>query len=97
MDRQRVAKEAIANFDKVHPNSSLEAKNFYIAGWLDGLEKFASLVKRMREAQQDTSTMRRIAYKWTVDDHYKYNDLLNEEIRLMSEVDEYLKKIEENV
>lgn len=82
MDRQKVAKEAITNFDKVHPNSSLEAKNFYIAGWLDGLEEFVSLVKRMREAQKELDTC-------SIGD---YGFMQHCAVQLESEVDELLKK-----
>ena len=82
MDRQKVAKEAIANFDKSHPHSSSEAKNFYIAGWLDGVQRFYSLVKRMREAQNNSP------YKYLT-----YCNNIEELRRLESEVDEYLKKM----
>ena len=84
MDRQKVAKEAIANFDKAHPNSSLEAKNFYIAGWLDGLEEFVSLVKRMREAQK----------QWKDGDPFDgaEMELAKRMQETEKEVDEYLKE-----
>ena len=88
MDRQKVAKEAIANFDKVHPNSSLEAKNFYIAGWLDGLEEFVSIVKRMREAQNRVDML-------AGGEDIEFVDMLCIEQREAErEVDEYLKKME---
>ena len=90
MDRQKVAKEAIANFDKSHPHSSSEAKNFYIAGWLDGVQRFYSLVKRMRECQ------RKIARFVSAIDPITYDEYeaSQEALKLESEVDEYLKKIE---
>ena len=88
MDRQKVAKEAIANFDKVHPNSSLEAKNFYIAGWLDGLEEFVSIVKRMREAQNRVDML-------AGGEDIEFVDMLCIEQREAErEVDEWLKKME---
>jgi hypothetical protein len=54
-----------------------------------------SLVKRMRDTQQDIEMMERIAHKWTVDDHFKYDVFLKDKIRLEEKVDEYLNKIEE--
>jgi hypothetical protein len=93
MDRQKVAKEAIANFDKVHPNSSLEAKNFYIAGWLDGLEGFASLVKRMREAQNEERKYGTVYFE-TEEERVAYNGAISRMLLLESDVDEYLKKME---
>lgn len=56
---------------------------------------FVSLVKRMRDTQQDIEMMERIAYKWTVDDHFKYDVFLKDKTRLEEKVDEYLKKMEE--
>ena len=55
MDRQKVAKEAIANFDKAHPNSSSEAKNFYISGWLDGVQEFYVIMKKLRDLYEEAS------------------------------------------
>ena len=56
---------------------------------------FTSLVKRMRDTQQDIEMMERLAYKWTVDDHFKYDVFLKDKTRLEEKVDEYLKKMEE--
>ena len=53
-----------------------------------------TLVKRMRDTQQDIETMERLAYKWTVDDHFKYDVFLKDKAKQESEVDEYLKKME---
>ena len=57
--------------------------------------EFVSLVKRMREAQKDIEMMERFAYKWTVDDHFKYDVFLKDKTRLEEKVDEYLKNMEE--
>jgi hypothetical protein len=94
MDRQKVAKEAIANFDKVHPNSSLEAKNFYIAEWLDGLEGFASLVKRMREAQKVERKWGIVNFK-TEEDKVACGEAIRRMYQLEQKVDEHIKKMEE--
>jgi hypothetical protein len=56
---------------------------------------FLSLVKRMRDTQQDIETMERLAYKWKVDDHFKYDVFLKDKAKQEREVDEYLKKMEE--
>ena len=58
-------------------------------------KEFVELVKRMRDTQQDIEMMERLAYKWTVDDHFKYDVLLKDKTRLEEKVDEYLKKMEE--
>lgn len=55
---------------------------------------FTSLVKRMRDTQQDIEMMERFAYKWTIDDHLKYDVFLKDKAKQESEVDEYLKKME---
>jgi hypothetical protein len=55
---------------------------------------FIALAKRMRDTQQGIEMMERFAYKWTVYDHLKYDDLLQDKAKLESEVDEYLKKME---
>ena len=55
---------------------------------------FTSLVKRMRDTQQDIEMMERFAYKWTIDDHFKYDVFLKDKAKQESEVDEYLKKME---
>ena len=89
MDRQKVAKEAIAHYNKMHANPSSEAKNFYIGGWLDGVQELYSLVKRMREAQIE---------KDESDQGYRaipHICILEKKDRLESDVDEYLKKMEE--
>lgn len=56
---------------------------------------FIALVKRMRDTQQDIEMMERFAYQWTVDDHFKYDVFLKDKAKLESEVDEWLKKMEE--
>lgn len=89
MDRQKVAKEAIAHYNKVHANPSSEAKNFYIGGWLDGLEEFASLVKRMREAEEELLGFA------DLDDEFEIDIRADKVDMLKREVDEYLKKMEE--
>ena len=94
MDRQKVAKEAIANFDKSHPHSSSEAKNFYIAGWLDGVQRFYSLVKRMREAQEELDVFEHEHEFFDYKAIMKRKELTSKVIKLESEVDEYLKKME---
>ena len=58
------------------------------------LLEFVKLVKRMRDTQQDIEMMERFAYKWTADDHFKYDDFLQDKAKQESEVDEYLKKME---
>ena len=55
---------------------------------------FTSLVRKMRDTQQDIEMMERLAYKWTVDDHFKYDVFLKDKTRLEEKVDEYLKKME---
>ena len=55
---------------------------------------FTCLVKRMRDTQQDIEMMERFAYKWTIDDHFKYDVFLKDKAKQESEVDEYLKKME---
>lgn len=57
--------------------------------------EFVSLVKRMRDTQQDIEMMERFAYQWTIDDHFKYDVFLKDKAKQESEVDEYLKKMEE--
>lgn len=57
-------------------------------------QEFVSLVKRMRDTQQDIEMMERFAHKWTVDDHFKYDVFLKDKAKQESEVDEYLKKME---
>ena len=39
---------------------------------------FTSLVRKMRDTQQDIEMMERLAYKWTVDDHFKYDVFLKD-------------------
>ena len=81
----------MAHYDKVHANNSSEARNFYISGWLDGIQELTSLVKKMREAQitywdsiniskPDRPSPMSIVYLVKAQD-------------LEREVDEYLKKI----
>lgn len=53
-------------------------------------KEFVSLVKRMRDTQQDIEMMERFAYQWTIDDHLKYDVFLKDKAKQESEVDEYL-------
>lgn len=92
MDRQKVAKEAIANFDKAHPNSSAEAKNFYIAGWLDGVQEFYVIMKKIRDLHEAAS----ICFKSQggVYPTQEFFDLTVKQCELESEICEFVKRME---
>lgn len=92
MDRQKVAKEAIANFDKVHPNSSSEAKNFYISGWLDGVQEFYVIMKKIRDLHEAAS----ICIKSQEGAHVtqEFYDLVVKQCELELEICELVKRME---
>lgn len=94
MDRQKVAKEAIAHYNKVHANPSSEAKNFYIGGWLDGVQELYSLVKQMREAQEELDVFEHEHDFFEYEVIMKRKELTSKVIKLESKVDEYLQKME---
>lgn len=95
MNRTKIAKDAMAHYDKVHANDSAEARNFYISGWLDGIQELTSLVKRMRDAQEELDVFESENDFFEYEVIMKRKELTSKVIKLESEVDEYLKKMEE--
>lgn len=92
MDRQKVAKEAIANFDKAHPNSSSEAKNFYISGWLDGVQEFYVIMKKIRDLHEAASTCLRSQEEFHLTQ--ELHDLTIKQCELELEICELVKRME---
>lgn len=92
MDRQKVAKKAIANFDKVHPNSSSEAKNFYISGWLDGVEEFYVIMKKLRDLYEEASIYMRSQEEFHLTQ--ELHDLTIKQCELELEICEFVKRME---
>ena len=92
MDRQKVAKEAIANFDKAHPNSSSEAKNFYIAGWLDGVQEFYVIMKKIRDLYEEASIYMRSQEEFHLTQ--EFHDLTIKQCELELEICEFVKRME---
>lgn len=94
MDRQKVAKEAIANFDKAHPNSSSEAKNFYIAGWLDGVQEFYVIMKKIKDLHEAASACFTTTSQDGVPPTQEFYDLVVKQCELELELCELVKRME---
>ena len=94
MNRTKIAKDAMAHYDKVHANDSSEARNFYISGWLDGIQELTSLVKMMRGAQEELDVFENEHEFFDYKGAMKRKELISKVVKLETEVDEYLKKME---
>lgn len=95
MNRTKIAKDAMAHYDKVHANDSSEARNFYISGWLDGIQELTSLVNKMRVTQEELDVFENEHEFFDYKGAMKRKELISKVIKLESEVDEYLKKMKE--